>query len=364
MPLYEARPDGLVPVAITRFEDEGWRERGDIQRLLRDRIDSLEDGLMVLAEEFNAWNDSNRRVDLLCLDRNANLVVVELKRTDDGGHAELQALRYAAMLSEMTFEQAVATLARHRNPASPNAEEARNDILRFLDWSAPQEENFAKDTRILLVAADFGKELTTTVLWLRDRKIDIRCVRLRPYRLDNGQLLLDIQQIIPLPETAEFVTRIQEKKAAEREERGEREQLLDAFLSQLATRALSKTRLHEGRSPSIHLGELSRPIGKPGLSFTYVISAERSRVELMLQRDDAQNLLYRLKEEEAAIHAAFDQPLIWHAKEGVRQCRVFYEVPGGYRSPQADWPAIQDRLIDAMIRLEAALRPHIEKLRV
>ena len=35
--------------------------------------------------------------NLLCIDREANLVVVELKRTEDGGHMDLQAIRYAAM---------------------------------------------------------------------------------------------------------------------------------------------------------------------------------------------------------------------------------------------------------------------------
>ena len=54
---------------------------------------------MVLAEEFGEWEASRRRIDLLVLDKDANLVVVELKRTDDGGHMELQALRYAAMVS-------------------------------------------------------------------------------------------------------------------------------------------------------------------------------------------------------------------------------------------------------------------------
>ena len=48
---------------------------------------------MVLAEEFGDWQDSRRRIDLLCLDRDAGLVVVELKRTEDGGHMELQAIR-------------------------------------------------------------------------------------------------------------------------------------------------------------------------------------------------------------------------------------------------------------------------------
>lgn len=112
MPSYDVRPDGLVPVALTTFEAEGLSERGHIQRLLKERITILEDGLMVLTEEFGTWSDSSRRIDLLCLDANANLVVVELKRTEDGGHLELQALRYAAMVSAMTFDQAVETLAR------------------------------------------------------------------------------------------------------------------------------------------------------------------------------------------------------------------------------------------------------------
>lgn len=35
------------------------------------------------------------------------LVVIELKRTEDGGHVELQTFRCAAMISTMTFDRAV-----------------------------------------------------------------------------------------------------------------------------------------------------------------------------------------------------------------------------------------------------------------
>ena len=73
---------------------------------------------MVITEEFGDWLDSLRRIDLLCVNSDANLVVIELKRSDDGGHMELQALRYAAMVSAMTFDQAVETFARYKTKLS------------------------------------------------------------------------------------------------------------------------------------------------------------------------------------------------------------------------------------------------------
>jgi hypothetical protein len=359
MPIYEARSEGLEPVATTSFEAEGWRERGDIQRLLKERIISLEDGLMVLADEFSAWADSTRRIDLLCLDRDANLVVVEIKRNEDGGHMELQALRYAAMVSAMTFDQAAETLARARNRAAPDAAQARADILAFLGGTPPDEDSFARETRIVLAAADFGTELTTTVLWLRDHGIDIRCVRLKPYRLQDGKLLLDIHQIIPLPEAAEFQTRLEQKKAAGREERSEGNTLLARFLDQLAKRAGDRTQLHRGNAPNPVLGVLAGAIGRGGFGLTYAVRRDTSRAELLIQRDGGRDDLFRLKAKREAIELSFGGQLIWQEREGVRQCRVFFPVVGGYRSPETEWPRIQDELIDAMIRLDTALRSHV-----
>ncbi len=92
------------------FADLGLYERSDLQRLLRDAISALGEDLLVVAEEFGYWEDARRRIDLLALDRAGHLVVIELKRDETGGHMELQAIRYAAMVSSMGFaEVAVAT---------------------------------------------------------------------------------------------------------------------------------------------------------------------------------------------------------------------------------------------------------------
>jgi len=213
MAIYEITPDRIHPIAQTTFAAAGLSERNDLQRLLRERIEILSPDTLVIAEEFSDWDDSKRRIDLLGIDRDAKLVVIELKRTEDGGHMELQALRYAAMVSTMTFERAVKALAQFRSIA---AEQAQAQLLEFLGWDEPDEERFAQDVRIVLASAEFSKEVTTAVLWLNQRDLDIRCVRLHPYR-DGARVLIDVAQVLPLPEAQDYQVRLREKETSERQ---------------------------------------------------------------------------------------------------------------------------------------------------
>ena len=92
MPLYEMTPGAFWPISQASFAEIKVRERDDLQRLLRTQIDVLGEDLYVLTEEFGDWDDSRRRIDLLAIDPQANLVVIELKRPNDRGHMDLQAI--------------------------------------------------------------------------------------------------------------------------------------------------------------------------------------------------------------------------------------------------------------------------------
>src|ERR1700752_4288171 len=107
MPLYHLTDDTIQAVDEASFSELRLLERADLQRILRTKLDVIAPHCKLIAEEFGAWDDSRRRVDLLAIDKEANLVVIELKRTEEAGHVELQALRYAAMVSTMSFDQAV-----------------------------------------------------------------------------------------------------------------------------------------------------------------------------------------------------------------------------------------------------------------
>jgi len=359
MAIYALTNEQLVPVSATSFTAENIHERRHIQQLLKANIAVLGEDLMVIAEEFGEWIDSARRIDLLCIDTVANLVVVELKRTEDGGHMELQALRYAAMISAMTFEQLVETHARSRNAAQPDQDEAKAAILDFLGWSGPDEDQFGQDTRIILASANFSKELTTAVLWLRDRDIDIRCVRLQPYRLADGPVLLDVQQLIPLPETASFQTQIGVKRQAERKQRSERHDIRLEFWSQLLPLAERSTSLHAGRSPTKD-NWISTSAGRPGFSYNYNIRQRDSQVHLWIADDEA--AFHQLKAEKAQIEQEFGRALIWKKEESQKGTLIGALVDGGYRSDREDWSKVQSDLINAMVKLEQVLKPRLARL--
>ena len=217
MAIYQITDDKLVPSAEITFAQIGIKERADLQRILKNQIEIISPETLVISEEFGDWEDSKRRIDLLGIDKSANLIVIELKRTEDGGHMELQAIRYAAMVSAMTFERAIEVLAHYLQSQGVEAD-SKETLLEFLDWEEPDEEQFAQDIRIVLASAEFSKELTTAVMWLNDRGLDISCMRLKPYRSD-GMVLVDVQQVIPLPEATEYTVKIREKQKKERESR-------------------------------------------------------------------------------------------------------------------------------------------------
>lgn len=219
MPLFEMTPQSLIEVPTTTFAAEQVLERADLQRLLRIRPDVIVPDVLIVSEEFGAFADARRRVDLLGIDREGHLVVIELKRTTDGGHLELQALRYAAMVSAMTFDDLVDHYTSYLGRIEPTADDAHSRLAEWLDDIGGDDAVLSREVRLVLVAGGFDREITTTVLWLSDVfGLDIRCVRLKPYKVAE-KLLLDVQQVIPLPEATDLTVQLRRRETRARSAR-------------------------------------------------------------------------------------------------------------------------------------------------
>lgn len=363
MSLYRITPEKLEAVSRTTFAAESLLERKDLQRLLRRDISPIGDDLMVIAEEYGEWEDSNRRIDLLCLSKGGSLVVVEIKRTEDGGHMELQAVRYAAMVSSMTLEQVINAYAR---TCGGDEDTARLEVLNFLQLDSADEDELTGDVRIVLVSADFSTELTTAVLWLNQHDLDITCIRLRPYRM-GSEVLIDATQIIPLPEATDYEVKMRAQEKEKRKALGARQEVFRKFWAQLIERSKARTQLLANRNTTVDHW-LSAGIGRSGFSLNISLVQNEGQVECYIRvpggEEKSTAAFKALLEQRDKIEAKFGGPLDWQDLPGRRGCRICKELPGGWKSPETEWPEMQDRIINSLIQLEAALRKPVQDLKL
>lgn len=363
MSLYRVTADKLESVPRTTFAAASLMERKDLQRFLHRDVTPLGDDLMVIAEEYGDWEDSNRRIDLLCLNTDADLVVVEIKRTEDGGHMELQAIRYAAMVSSMTLEKVIQAYARTR---SCDEESARTDVVEFLKPNAADEVALSGDVKIILVSADFSTEVTTAVMWLNRKGLDITCIRLRPYRMGT-EILIDATQIIPLPEAADYEVKMREQEQEKKKVLSARHEIFRKFWAQTIDRSKSQTPLLANRTTT---GDhwLSAGIGRGGFTLNLILNQQRGMVEcyIRLSAGDekttaAFHALHTRKDE---IQKDFGGELDWQELPGRHGCRICVELPDGWKAPESAWPGMQERMIATLIKFEKALKQPIQQLNI
>lgn len=152
-----------------------------------------------------------------------------------------------------------------------------------------------------------------------------------------------------------------------KKEIAEREILRYDFWKKLLQISATKTKLHSNITPTKHHW-IGTGAGKAGLSFNYIVRQHDAAVELYIDRGkelDSENLeiFDKFYSEKENIEQDMVSPLSWERLDGKRACRIKKQINiGGYRNDEADWEKIQIQMIEAMIKLEKALKPFINKL--
>ena len=195
----------------TTFSELNLSERYDIQEWIDDAPEILGEKLLIIGKEIIL--PSGIRLDLLAIDENGNLVIIELKRDNSGNHVEWQAIKYASYCSAFTDEEIFKTYQDYLNKKYNDKDKnAKQEIENFL--IAFEMEKLNKEQRIILVSRDFNSDVASAVLWLNDKGLDIKCIKINSFISENNELLIYPTQIIPLPEAEDFIKR----KAIQRKE--------------------------------------------------------------------------------------------------------------------------------------------------
>ena len=171
----------------------------------------------------------------------------------------------------------------------------------------------------------------------------------------------------PLPETADYQIQVGAKKQAEQASAAESTQLRLKFWEGLLGDPRIKESPHAGRTSPSGGGALSGGIGKVGFSLNYVVLQTKSRVELWITPASGQTATNKiafkaLESQKGAIESDFGGPLDWQELTESDSSRICFAIEGGFRSSPDKWPAIYEVMIDAMIRLDQAMRQRVAAL--
>jgi hypothetical protein len=212
------------------------------------------------------------------------------------------------------------------------------------------------------VVSDPRPEHVRAISWLNDSSpSDFYLLKIEGIRIANSP---------PAPLLTLIVGPSEEgRKAGEvKKDLAEGGQIRKRFWTELLEKAKLRTKLHAAVSPTDRLWS-GTGAGRSGLGFNYSATQTESGVELYIDRgadSEEENgrifdALLKYKDE---IERAYGASLEWQPLEGRRACRIRQRFANsGYRDEES-WPRIQDTLIEAMIRLEKALKPHIAALRI
>lgn len=190
----------------SRFSELGIRERDHMEEWVAKYPHILGEDLLTITTEYDKFDKTSNRLDILAIDTNGKIVIIELKRDLADKFVDLQAIHYAAYCSTLNLEQVIQMMADFKSRSKDEIEsELKNFILN------EEFTDFDNQPRIMLVANDFREETLAAVLWLRDNGLDITCVKLEPYKI-GGKIAVKPEIIIPLPEAKDFMIKAENKK--------------------------------------------------------------------------------------------------------------------------------------------------------
>ncbi|MBK8368701.1 MAG: hypothetical protein IPL10_15175 [Bacteroidetes bacterium] len=86
----------IEKIESTTFKQLGFKEREHLQEWIANNPSCLNEDLLIIQKEFDGFNDTYERLDLLAIDKQGNLVIIENKLDDTGKDVTLQVLKYAS----------------------------------------------------------------------------------------------------------------------------------------------------------------------------------------------------------------------------------------------------------------------------
>lgn len=182
----------------------------DLEREVVAHPELLGEELLVLGSQLAEFTEDRDRLDVLAIDREGELVLVELKADETYRVTDLQALAYAGAYAVAPTDHLARTLRRTMERArggDVSLEEVQKSIISFVEHLESFDEwEPSRRVRIKLVAPQFPQRVLTTVKWLADEYgMPVEAIQVHLYETDGGATRhLTFERLLPLRGDEDF----------------------------------------------------------------------------------------------------------------------------------------------------------------
>lgn len=225
--------------------------------------------------------------------------------------------------------------------------------------------NLEANTAIWITSKPVNEHIKA-IKWLNEvtpDDISFYLIKVEAIKIEPQSLVAPLFTIIEGPSTEA------KQLGEEKKQYAQRHILRKEFWTKLLEKAKERTKLHSNVSPSIY-SWVGAGAGKSGISYNYVITNKYGSCEVYLNRGpdfEEPNInkirFSELYKHKSKIEKEFGKKLNWEKLEGRRASRISIKFEGEGLKDKDKWDKLQDKMIDAMIRLEKALKRFIRVLK-
>ena len=357
----------LEEISGATFKELGISERYDLQEWLEKSPNIFGEDLLIIQKEFDGFGDTNERLDLLALDKQGDVVVIENKLDDSGRDVVWQALKYTSYCSTLKSKEITEIFEQYlkKQGRKESAVEIFEDFFDNEDYES--HINNGNTQRIIMVAGKFRKEVTSTVMWLMNYGLRIKCFKASVFK-HGDQELFDLDQIIPLKDSDDYIIRMASKNLEELDnqqlaskKKGKRKEFWTQFLVEMNRNSDIMTNVGPGYDDWIPVA-----LGMSGVNINLVVTQKYARTEVYINRGnwelnkEAFDFLFKYKEE---IEQKFGGKLIWERKDDKIVSRIKTQVDGVNASNKEDWGKINKFLIETAVKMKDAMSEEVQKMK-
>lgn len=356
----------IEKIESTTFKKLGFKEREHLQEWIANNPSCLNEELLIIQKEFNGFNDTSERLDLLAIDKQGNLVIIENKLDDTGKDVTWQVIKYSSYCATLNSSQIISIFGQYltKTGRSEIAEEVLVDFLETEDFR--ERLNIGNSQRIMMIAGEYRKEVTSSVLWLLNYGLRVQCFKATPYKLEE-QLFLNMEQIIPIKEAEDFVISMANKSREEvdaQEQNKERYSVRLNFWQQYLKEINKVTSLYQNVSPSKD-NWIGAGSGMSSVGYNSIATRNYIRIELYINSGDKDNnkaIFDALFAKKDTIEAEFGEPLTWERLDGNVTARIKFVLTNVSIFNEENWKKMISFMVDAVPRFERAFKKPIQEL--